>query len=122
MANRSVLAIQGTAQAAAVNGPVLDNFGRCGAVVVIDITAITAAPSAVFTLVGNDPITGKQYTILASAALTSVGTTVLRVLPSGIASANAVANDWMPYQWAVNLTSLSGGTITFKVGVCLCGS
>lgn len=103
------------------NGVDCDNLsGRRSAIVVIDITAITSG-TATFTLQGKDSASGKYYTILASAALATVATTVLRVDPNLTASGNLIAKDIMPNQWRVIMTpsSLVGGTYT--VGVNLVG-
>lgn len=76
-----------------------------GVKVVIDITAITGTtPSLTVTIRGRDPMSGKAYTILASAALTATGTVVLTVYPSLVAAANLVANDVLPALWDVLLT------------------
>lgn len=96
------------------------NAGQ-GASVVIDITAITGtSPTLTVIVEGCDPHSGKYYTILQSAALAAVGTTVLRIGRGLTAAANLVANDQMPQQWRVSYTI--GGTtpaVTAKVGVLL---
>jgi hypothetical protein len=110
-----------TAAAASVNGSDQDSSNACGAIVVIDITAITGtSPTAVFTLQGKDVVSGKYYTILASASLTATGTTVLRVHHGLTAAANAVAVDVLPDAFRVICTI--GGTtpaVTATVGVHL---
>lgn len=86
-----------------------------GLVVVIDCTAIVSSPSVVFTIQGKDPISGKYYTILASAAIVGTGTTVLRVFPGATAAANTVANDCLPAAWRIIATHGNGNSITYSV-------
>lgn len=61
--------------------------------VVIDVTAATSTPSTVFTVSAVDRLSGKVYTLLASAAIVGTGTTVLRIGPGLTAAANLVASD-----------------------------
>jgi hypothetical protein len=119
MTTRTALSMTG-ATANATGGD-LDCAGDTGVVVVIDITAITGTtPTAVFTLQGKDPPTGKYYTILASAALSTVSTTVLRVYPGLTTTANLVANDVLPDTFRV-ICTLGGTTpaVTATVGASL---
>ncbi len=90
-----------------------------GAVIVIDVTAIAATPSVVFTVQGFDSASGKYYTILASAAIVGTGTTILRVYPGLTAAANLVASDVMPRIWAIDAVHGNANSITYSVGVNL---
>jgi len=75
-------------------------------VVIIDARKVGSAPSVVFTIQGvvypqgdyTGPGTGTAvtWTILASAAVTATGVTVLRVSDSMTAVTNSVANDVVP--------------------------
>lgn len=100
-----------TAQGAAANQPSADQLnpsGR-GVKVVVDITAISGTtPTLTVTIQGKDPVSGKYFTLLASAALNATGTTVLTVYPGLTASANAVASDVLPRDWRIIWTA--GGT------------
>lgn len=58
---------------------------------------------------------GQYYTILASAAITGTGTTVLRVYPGLTAASNLVANDILPSTWRVNLVHADSDSITYSV-------
>lgn len=124
MANRTQRALTLTAQGAAtVNGTDLDNFGATGCHIIIDITAISGtSPTATFTLQGFDSASGKYYTIIASAALNAVATTILRVYPGLTAAANLVVSDVLP--GAFRVICVVGGTtpsVTATVGVALIG-
>ena len=82
----------------------------------VDITAITATGTVTVTIYGYDPISGKFYVILASAALGAVATTILRVGPALTAAANLVANDFMPFQWACGVVVATAQPMTFSLG------
>jgi hypothetical protein len=91
--------------------------GVAGAQVIIDVTAITATPSVTPSIVGFDPVSGKEYTILAGAAITGTGTTVLTVFPGATAAANSAANNYLPDQWRVKMAHADGDSITYSVSV-----
>ena len=98
-----------TAASAGVNGPDMDGSFCKGMALFINITAITGtSPTLTVTLQGKSAVSGQYYTILASAALTTTGLTVLRVYPGLTAAANTVANDIIPNSWRV--ISAIGGT------------
>lgn len=86
-------------------------------IVVIDTTAAGVTPSTVFTIQGKDPTSGKYYTILASAAITAVGTVVLRVSPHLTAAANTIAKDVLPSTIAIDAVHGNGTSHTYSVGV-----
>jgi hypothetical protein len=121
MATQNLMALALTNVTATTNGHDLENLGGRFAHVVINITAITGtAPTATFTVQGKDAISGSYYTILASTALNTAATTVLRIGPGLTAAANLVANDVIPKTFRVIMTA--GGTITdldATVGVSL---
>lgn len=88
---------------------------------VIDVTAIVTAPSITVTIAGVDRVSGKTYTILASAAITATGTTVLKVGPGLTAAANSVANDFIPPIFRVSVSHANGNSITYSIAGQLCG-
>lgn len=93
-------------------------LGR-GLIVVIDVTATSATPSVVFTIQGKDPASGKYYDILASAAITATGTTVLRVSVDLTAAANLIAKDLVPATFAIRAVHGDADSITYSVGAIL---
>lgn len=115
----SLTPFSSAARTATGNSGDLTNGSHRGAHVVIDVTAVTATPSVVFTIQGKDKTSSQYYTILASAAITGTGTTVLRVFPGATASANVTANDQIPEVWRILATHADGDSITFSVGACL---
>lgn len=88
--------------AGTVNGPDQNGgYGR-GLLCFIDITAISGTtPSLTVTVQGKDPVSGKYYTLLASAALNATGTTVLRIYPGLTAAANLTASDILPTDFRI---------------------
>lgn len=111
------------AASAGVNGADQDNLSARGLKLVIDITAITGTgPSLTVTVEGKDPVSGKYYPLLVSAALTAVGTTVLTIYPGVVAAANLAANDVLPKTWRVK-SAIAGTTpaVTATVAASLIG-
>jgi hypothetical protein len=83
------------------------------------VTASADTPSVVFTIQGYSPLGDDYYTILASAAVTGTGTTVLRVFPGATNAANTVANDQLPALWRVNAVHGDADAITYSVNAVL---
>jgi hypothetical protein len=86
--------------------------------VIIDITAIGASGTVTCTIQGKDTTSGKYYTILASSALASNATTRLKVGPTIAASANAIAQDYLPKTIRVSV-AVAVAASTFSVGASL---
>jgi hypothetical protein len=114
--NERITVFSSAARTETVNSDDIENMNGRGLKLVIDVTATTASPSVVFTIQGKDTVSGKYYTILASAAITGTGTTVLTVYPGLTASANVVGNDILPRDWRVNATHADADSITYSVG------
>lgn len=114
---RSLLA--SAARTATVATSDQSNTQHRGVVVIIDATAASATPSVVATIQGKDEISGVYYAILASAAITGTGTTVLRVFPGATAATNVTANDVLPSTWRVNLVHADTDSITYTVAAQL---
>ena len=82
---------------------------------IIDVTAVASTPSVVPTIQGFDPTSGAYYDILVGNAITTTGTTVLKVGLSIAASANAAAQDLIPVQWRVKMTHADSDSITYTL-------
>lgn len=95
------------------------NPGYRGLHLIIDATASADTPSVVFTIQGHSPLGNDYYTILASAAITGAGTTVLRVYPGLTAANNTVANDVLPHLWRVNAVHADADSITYSVAAIM---
>lgn len=76
--------------------PDIDTTGCAFLNVVVDITAVGSSGTVTVTIQGKDQASGKYYDILASSALASNATTRLKVGPQISASANAIAQDYLP--------------------------
>jgi len=97
----------------------IEHGSATGCIVIIDATAIAATPSVVFTLLGVDPVSLKTWVILASAAVTAVSTTILRVSPQLTAAANLIAKDVMPDSFTMTAEHGDADSITYSVGIQL---
>jgi len=80
----------------------------------INVTAVSGTASITVTIAGLSP-EGAAYTILASAAITSTGLTVLRVSPQLTAAANTIAKDMLPQALRVTSTHANADSITYSV-------
>lgn len=111
--------IEVLASAARTATPTVDQFELAGAasglIVVIDVTAVTSSPSVVFTIQGYDLVSTKTWTVLASAAITGTGTTVLRVSPHITAAANTIAKDVVPAVFTLSAVHGNANSITYTV-------
>lgn len=113
--NREITVFSSAARTATENSADLSNPYARGAVLVIDVTAVTATPSVVFTVKGKSALGSDYYTILASAAITATGQTVLRIYPGLTASANVTASDVLPATWRVEAVHADSDSITYSV-------
>jgi hypothetical protein len=86
-----------------------------GVIIVVDVTAIVTAPSITVKLQGVDLISGKTWDIITSAAITAVGTTVLRVRPGITTIANVAVADVLPPVMRVTVTHGNANSITYSV-------
>ncbi len=102
------------------NSADMNNFAYKGVILVVDITGFTGGTNATFTLQGKDPESGNYYTILASAAKTATGTTVLQVYPGMVESANLKGSELLPKTWRVAVTKTGTFTnLTYSVSATL---
>lgn len=117
--NREITVFSSAARTASENSADLSNPYARGAVIVIDVTAVTATPSVVFTVKGKSALGSDYYTILASAAITATGQTVLRIYPGLTAAANVTASDVLPATWRVEAVHGDTDSITYSVSANL---
>jgi len=98
--------------------PVVVNTNRVkGVQVVIDVTAIAATPSVVFTLEVVDSLSGKFVPILTSAAIVGTGTTILTIGPGVTAVANVSSGQVIPENLRVNAVHGDADSITYSVSM-----
>src|SRR5487761_2323202 len=91
------------------------NTNGRGVLVVLDVTVIGTG-NITLEIDGKDPVSGKYYTILTGAAVSSNSTTVYRVYPGLTAAANATASDVLPRTWRVKVTANNANAVTYSVG------
>jgi len=82
---------------------------------VIDVTAVAATPALTVTVAAVDRLSGQVVTILASAAISTVSTTVLKIGQGLTAAANLVANDLVPNVFRVTATHGDADSITYSI-------
>lgn len=92
------------------------NFNGRGALITIDVTAITATPSLVVTVEAKDVLSGKYVTLLTSAAITAISTVQLAVYPGVTAAANLAVSMILPRSWRVTVTAADADSATYSVG------
>jgi hypothetical protein len=92
----------------------LDMGKAHGLVLVIDCTADPALASVVFNVDGVDPTSGTAWTIIDSAAVDAVATTIVRIAPELTAAAN-IARDIVPPIVRVTPVHADTDSITYSV-------
>jgi hypothetical protein len=112
----NVLILESAARVATNQTPDQYNYaGHKGLHLFINVTAITATPSVVFTIQGKDSITGNYYTLLVSAAIVATGVTTLKIYPGLVVAGNLAANDVLPLVWRVNCAHGDADSITYSI-------
>lgn len=94
------------------------NYNAKGIHVTLDVTT-AGTGSITVDIQGKDAVSGKYYSILTGAAVTTVTTNVYKIYPGLTASPNAVANDILPRTWRIVVTANNGNSITYSVGATL---
>jgi len=117
--SRNVPALPSLARTASTNSGDLKNNDFKSAHIIIDVTAVTATGSLVFTVEGKDEVSGKYYTILESGAITAVSTVVLGITPGGQTGANLRVNDTLPLDYRISVAHANAVSMTYSVGVNL---
>lgn len=88
--------------------------------VVLDMTVVGTG-SVTLTINGKDPASGKYYLILAGAAVITNSTNRYKVGPAVTASANAIAQDYLPDTIQLVVTANNANTATYSVGYSVTG-
>jgi hypothetical protein len=83
--------------------------------VVLDMTVVGTG-SVTLTIQGKDEASGKYYTLLAGAAVTTNSTNVYTVFPGAPATANVSANDIVPRTFRILVTANNANSATYSVG------
>lgn len=114
--NHEVTVIALAARTASANSADMFNHNARGAIIAIDVTAIAATPSITVTIKGKDSLSGKFLTILASAAISAVGTTRLIIYPGITAAANLKVDEPLPRIWRAEVVNVDADSITYSIG------
>lgn len=83
---------------------------------ILDVTAIVTTPSIVIDLIATDPF-GNEYTLLTSAAITTVSTNVIKIGKDTVDAANVSAQTFIPKDVIVRVTHANANSITYSVGI-----
>jgi len=118
-ANDNITILASAARTASEDSATFDNPNHRAAHFVINVTAITATPSVVFSIEAFDVASGIFYPILTALAITSVGTTVLKVGMGFTPVPDLTANNLMPFRYRVVATHADADSITYSVGANL---
>lgn len=87
-------------------------------IVVLDMT-VAGTGSVTLTIEGKDSASGKYYTLLSGAAVTTISTNRYRVGPTLAAAANSVAQDYLPAVFRITVTANNSNSTTYSVGYTL---
>ena len=96
----------------------ITNFNGTGILIYFDVTGV-ATSDIKCRIEGKDPASGKYYTILESASVTTVSTNVYRVNPDLTAAANTIAKDMIPRTFRFLMTHANANATTYSVGYSL---
>jgi len=99
--------------------PAFKNNGWTGIKVVIDVTAGTSGFSITPTIKGYDKTSGKTWTLLAGAAISSASTVIMTVFPAATAVTNVTANDELPESFQITMAVADAKSVTYSIGAHL---
>jgi hypothetical protein len=71
---------------------------------------VATTTSVVINIQGKDAASGKYYTLLSSAAITTAITTVLTLYPGAPSTANVSSPQVLPRTWRVQAVVTGGGS------------
>ena len=118
--NTQITLLASVARAADSNSADIDNTEDYqSAIIVIDVTLDPGSASVVFTVQGKDLLSGEYYTILASAAITALGTTVLHIGDGTTDDDNIAVGTRLPRVWRLNVDHAATQSMTYSVGADL---
>lgn len=116
--NTNVSLLASAARTTTQTGADTANYNARGIHVVLDMTVVGTG-SVTLTLEGKDEVSGKYYTVLSGAAVTTNSTNVYKVYPGLTAAANAVASDVLPRTFRISVTANNANAATYSVGYSL---
>lgn len=115
--NRAIEVLPSATRVADPGDIVIDNPAGSGLAVIVDITDIgAAAPAITVDIDAEDVASGKYYSLLQSAALGAVGTTVLQIRPGLTDVPNLKVDGVVPRTIRIRVTHADGDPITYSIG------
>lgn len=114
-ANEPITVFASASRTASVNSSTLTSHNGRGALVMVDVTAVTGAASITVTIQSMQTIGNVYRDVLTSAAITTTGQAWLRVYPGITAVANAAVSDLLGRTWRVVVTHGTADAITYSV-------
>ena len=98
---------------------VTNSAGYRGVIIIIDTTVDPSTASITPSIHGVSTLGSDDYTILTGAAIADVGVIVLQVYPGAVASANLIAQSWLPPSWKFKIAVADAESITYSVAAIL---
>lgn len=112
-------ALTSSARTTTLSSSDLTNTHGKGIHIILDITDLANTPSITLKIEGKDTLSGKYYTILESASITTVSVNIFKVHPNLTATTNLIANDIIPKTFRITMTHGNTDSITYSVGYSL---
>lgn len=116
--SKEAILLPSAARTADPTVPDLQNVNGETLHVTLDVT-VPGTGSITLTIQGKDPASGKYYTVLAGAAVTTQVTNIYKVGRGLTAAANSVASDVVPKTFRIIVTHNNANAITYSVGYSL---
>jgi hypothetical protein len=119
VSNETVIPFEsGQQTAATVNSIGFPSNNHKGGHFVINVTTAT---SGTYTphIQGKDPISGTYYDVLVGPAISTTGTTILKIYPGINAIANGASSDILPSVWRIQLIGASTPNMALSVAAYL---
>lgn len=94
------------------------NTGARGIMVILDMTVVGTG-SVTLEIDGKDVASGKYYSLLTGAAVTTNVTNVYTVYPGATVTSNVSANACLPKTWRAKVVANNSNSATYSVGAIL---
>lgn len=113
--NSNISILASVARTATTSSNTFKNLDATRLHLVIDVTVVPGVDTVTPKIEGYDAVSGKYYTLLTGAAISSAGTNIMKVGPGLSASAGVAAADFLPCAWRVTMTHSAGTSFTYSV-------
>jgi hypothetical protein len=116
--NTEATLLASAARTTTQTGSDISNPSGNALIVCLDMTVVGTGSVAV-TIEGKDSASGKYRTLLAGANVTTNSTNYYKVGPTVAASANLIAQDYLPPVFRITVTANNANTATYSVGYAI---